>query len=209
MDSQGNICEHLNEIIDHIQGDIICTDCGLVLSAFYVSNYNCTLESEKSNEYVLEVLARLNLPKYFAMDIEKNLDRLTEKEKKKENTMAFVIYKTLNDLGCGVTLKEINSVTGFTDSQIYNKQASNETVIIDPHNSVEKYCALIGLPKQSVAVIKGNISLNKTGHNPLTIIGSAIYNYCKEKKIPITLDKIAKTLNISPISIRRFSKLKP
>ena len=207
MDSQGNICKHLNEIIDHIQGDIICTDCGLVLSAFYVSNYNCTFESEKSNEYVLEILARLNLPKYFGVDIEKNLDRLTEKEKSQESTMAFVIYKTLNDLGCGVTLKDINSVTGFTDSQIYNKQGSNETVIIDPYNSVEKYCALLCLTKQSIAVIKGNISLNKTGHNPSTIIGSAIFKYCKDKKLAITLDKIARTLNISPISIRRFSKL--
>lgn len=207
MDTTSNICKHLNEIIDERQGDVICTDCGLVLSAVYVSNFNSTSNSEKSNEYVLEILSRLNLPKFFAFDITKKIERMG-KENKKESMLAFVIYKTLNELGCGVTLKEINSVTGFTDNQIYNKQKSNEAIILDPSTSLEKYCALLGLQRQSYAVIKGRMSKKKTGHNPTTIIASEIYQYCKENKIGINIEKIAQTLKVSPISIRRYYKLK-
>ena len=39
--------------------------------------------------------------------------------------------KTLNEIGCVVTIKEINSVTGFTETQIYNKQKCSDTIIID------------------------------------------------------------------------------
>lgn len=207
MDTTSNICKHLNEIIDERQGDVICTDCGLVLSAVYLSNFNSTSNSEKSNEYVLEILSRLNLPKFFAFDITTKIEGMG-KEKRKESMLAFVIYKTLNELGCGVTLKEINSVTGFTDNQIYNKQKSNETIILDPSTSLEKYCALLGLQRQSYAVIKGRMSKKKTGHNPTTIIASEIYQYCKENKIGINIEKIAQTLKVSPISIRRYYKLK-
>ena len=85
---------------------------------------------------------------------------------------------------------------------------SNETVFVDPNNLLEKYCAILGIKKQSYAVIKENISSNKTGHNPSTILGAAIYNYCKVNIKHISLDKIAETLSISPISIRRYLKIK-
>ena len=207
MDPTENICQHLNEIIDERQGDVICTDCGLILSAVYMSNFKSTSSIEKSNEYVLEILSRLNLPKFFAVCITAKIDKMG-KEKKKESMLAFLIYKTLNELGCGVTLKEINSVTGFTDNQIYNKQKSNETIILNPSESLEKYCSLLGLPKNSYAVIKGKMFKRKTGHNPTTIIGSEIHQYCKENKIGINIEKISEILKVSPISIRRYSKLK-
>ncbi len=210
MDSTKHQCKHINEIIDQRQGDIVCTDCGLVLSAVYISNYNnSTLNYFESNEYdyVLEILSRLNLPKYFATNIMCALENFNTKEKKKEDMLAFVIYKQLNDLGCTVTLKEINSVTGFTNTQIYNMQGANETIVIDPAVSIEKYCALAGLPKKSYAVIKEKIHLRqKTGHNPTTVIGGEIFKYCRENKIAISIEKLSEILNISPISIRRYSK---
>ena len=207
MHSIKNFCEHLNELIDEREGSIICSNCGLVLSPLFVGNSNAS-QNEKENEYVLEVLSRLNLPKYFYTEILSKIGQLSVKDKKKENVLAYVIYKTLNDMGCGVTIKEINSVTGFSDVEIYNKQPPNESVIFDPLTSAEKYCILMGLPHQSFAVIKGIISSNNTGHNPTTVIGAAIHKYCKDNQIPLNLEKIADTLKISPISIRRYLKNK-
>ena len=94
-------------------------------------------------------MSRLNLPKYFYTEILSKIGQLSVKDKKKENVLAYVIYKTLNDMGCGVTIKEINSVTGFSDVEIYNKQPPNESVIFDPLTSAEKYCILMGLPHQT------------------------------------------------------------
>ena len=45
---------------------------------------------------------------------------------------------------------------------------------------LEKYCKVLGLPKDSYSVIKGTFKINRTGHNPITILGTTIYKYCKK-----------------------------
>lgn len=210
MDSGEHSCMHLNEIIDQTSGVIVCTDCGLVISNLYLSNVSHDYKAEKMNpmrDYVLEILSRLQMPDFFQHDIITNLEQISIKYQKKENAVAFVIYKTLNDLNCGVSIKEISSVTGFSDSQIYNFQAQNETVIIDPLIQLEKYCLILGLPKNSHTVIKENIKILQTGHNPSTVLASAIYKHCKKTGFPISMGKIAQKLNISTISIHRYIKL--
>jgi response regulator of citrate/malate metabolism len=73
---------------------------------------------------------------------------------------------------------------------------------------LEKYCVMLKLDFKDYSVIKETIQRSlKTGHNNLTIIGANIYLHCKErKKIPIKV--IARTLNISCISIQRYLKAK-
>ena len=208
MDSGEDPCNHLNEIIDQIGGVIVCTDCGLVLSNFYLTPNNYKEKQlNPMRDYVLEILSRLQMPDYFQHDILTNLEQLPIKFQKKENAAAFVIYKTLNDLKCGVSIKEISAVTGFTDCQIYDFQSHNETVIIEPTIQLEKYCIMLGLPKNSHSVIKENIKILQTGHNPSTVLATAIYKYCKQIKFPISMEKIAEKLNISTISIHRYLKL--
>lgn len=207
MHTEQNICQHLNEIIDQRGGAIVCTDCGLVVSDFFIDNSSVNIETE-TNEYVLEILSRLQMPDFFKNDILLNLNKIDVKNRRKENAIAFVIYKTLNDLGCGVSIKEISSVTGFTDSQIYNFQTSNDCVILNPLIQLEKYCIILGLPKNSHSVIKGTIKSNRTGHNPTTVLATAIYKYCKTNHCGISMKNIADTLNISCVSIQRYLKFK-
>lgn len=207
MDNKKNICLHLNEIIDQIGGAIVCTDCGLVISSVFMTHHFTEKENDPMRDYVLEILSRLQMPDFFEHDILKNLENLSFKYRKKENAVAFVIYKTLNDLNCGVSIKDMSSVTGYTDSQIYHYQSCNEAVIIDPLIQLEKYCILLNLPKNSHSVIKGSMKVIQTGHNPSTVLATAIYKYCKLIKFPLSMEKIAKNLNISTISIHRYLKL--
>ena len=207
MDNYENHCPHLNEIIDQCGGAVICTDCGLVLSEVYLSpvkNFK-TLYNFK-NDYILEILSRLQMPEFFKDDILKNLDDIEPKYRKNENAMAFVIFKTLNDLNCGVSIKDVSSVTGYTDSQIYNFQ-TDESIFLNPITQLEKYCAILELPKNSFSVIKENMKITQTGHNPNTVLGTAIYKHCKEKNLNISMQKIARTLNISCVSIQRYIRL--
>lgn len=212
MHNEQNLCSHLNEITDHVGGAIICTDCGLVLSNVYLFDFDFEKENEVSENsqrsYILEILARLEMPDCFAKIIQKNLQTIDSKHRKNENAIAYIIYKSLVDLNCGISIKDISAVTGYTDSQIYNFQSCNDCIIVDPITQLEKFCILLELPKDSYSVIKENIVIHQTGHNPTTVLGAAIYNHCKKIKLNLSMQKIAKTLNISSISIQRYLKIK-
>ena len=201
-----HFCQHLNEIIDHKGGSVVCMDCGLVISNVFVDDYHFKEDITPKNDYILEILSRLEMPDYFKNEILKNLKEIDLKQRKKENAIAFVIYKTLNELQCGVSIKDISAVTGFTDSQIYNFQSSNDSIILHPLMQLDKYCKVLGLPKDSYSVIKGTFKISRTGHNPTTILGTAIYRYCKKYKCGLSMEKIANTLNISSVSIQRYIK---
>ncbi len=202
-------CTHLNEVIDQREGTTICTDCGLVLSSVYLTDRNLEYfvnETNIVNEYILEILERLNMPRIFVHDVVRNLENVYFKERKSLSLVTYVIYKTLNELNCGVGIREISSVSGFSDKEIYNQQDSNETIILDPLIPVEKFCQLLGLPKGSHSVIKENLGFNKTGHNPTTIIAAHIYKYCLKNNIKVSIETIARTTSISCISIKRYLK---
>ncbi len=201
-------CQHLNEIIDEREGSIVCTDCGLVLSNLLTSYENHLKEVNKpTDDYILEILSRLEMSYFFSHDIKKNLEKIDRRHRKKEKAMAYIIYKTLTDLKCGISIKDISAVTGFTDCQIYDFQTNNESIILDPSCLLEKYCTLLDLPKKSISVIKEKLKVLNTGHNPNTVLATAIYKYSRDNNIGVPLQKIAKTLNISCISIQRYLKL--
>ena len=85
MDSGEDPCNHLNEIIDQIGGVIVCTDCGLVLSNFYLTpNIFKEKQLNPMRDYVLEILSRLQMPDYFQHDILTNLEQLPIKFQKKK-----------------------------------------------------------------------------------------------------------------------------
>jgi transcription initiation factor TFIIIB Brf1 subunit/transcription initiation factor TFIIB len=113
----------------------------------------------------------------------------------------------LNENGCPISLKEISAVSGLTNSEIYKHQNSNDAIILRPEEMLEKYCTILKLNFKEYSVIKENIKGSlKTGHNNLTIIGANIYLYGKQNNLKLSIKLIAKTLNISCISIQRYIK---
>lgn len=206
-----NCCKHLNEITDEREGIIVCTDCGLVLE-----NYFCLQPHMKfsgfSNEMeeIKEFLERLNLPHSFAEDIYSNLQtRLNNGKFKKNCIIPYCVYKTLSEIGFPVSIKDISSVSGVSENFLYDMQESEKSVVLDPHSLLEKYCKLLGLNDfKTYSVIKEKLPTVDTGHNPLTIIASTIYKYCKENKLKYSMKHIASTIGISSVSIQRYIKQK-
>jgi transcription initiation factor TFIIIB Brf1 subunit/transcription initiation factor TFIIB len=206
MPNSESLCQHLNEIIDQRQGDVICTDCGLVLSEVYYKENNFVYNKskhEKQNE-VDEILERLHLPECFTSDILVDYDKT---KTNKKNCLIFSIYHTLNKLGFPISLKEISSVTGVSDSKIYDVQNVNESVYLSPEQLLEKFCKILNLNYNAYTVIKESLPKTlKTGHNPLTIAATYIHIYCKKNKLKYSMKKIATVCNISCISIQRYLK---
>lgn len=197
-----DLCEHKNKIEDYREGCIVCTECGLVIDDKIFSDYSGKVKSEiTSNEKneILELLHKVNLPESYSNDIVNNL-----KDKRKKN-LPYVMYKTLNDNGCTISVKDISSITGLTNTSILDMQEKDKVIIVKPNELLEKYCKYLNLDYKSYSVIKEKISSSfQTGHNPLTIIGANIYIHCKEKKLNYSIKKIASALNISCISIQRY-----
>lgn len=210
------LCSHTNEVIDDIRGDIICTDCGLVLCDKLLKSYspkqyqNDMSKSEKIEESeVNEMLEKLNLPNCFTQVILKNYNqkKVEKKRKERKKLLSYAIYDTLSTEGSPITIKEISGVSGFKDSEIYRMQ-NDVVIMLEPSLLLEKYCKILNLDYKTYSVIKTGLPASSlTGHNPLTIIASTIYEYLKKyTKNYISMKEIAKTVNTSCISITRYLK---
>ena len=203
MSSEKDTCKHLNQIIDEHEGTYICTDCAFVISNFFceenfpIQDKNLIFEQTETSE----ILSRLNLPDSFKNFIsETNID-----DSHKSNTVlnATNIYLTTNINNSVVTLKEMSAITGINSKQI----AKNKTNILDKYLLLEKYCTLLDLNYKTYTVIKERLkNLKLSGHNPLTVVASAIYIYSKENKLKLSMKKISDCFGISSISIQRYLK---
>jgi len=210
MCAQPYSCQHINEIIDEREGTIICYDCGLVLSNYFFTQpqpQHSFFTPSSILEEIKELLERLNLPQIFAHDIYENLMKLSPKTNSKtKKLIPYFVYKTLNEIGCPVSIKDISSVSGISENDLYDMQQS-ETLVLNPHALLEKYCKLLGLSDFKIySVIKEKMPIIDTGHNPLTIIASLIYKYCKENNLKYSMKEIASTVGISSVSIQRYIK---
>jgi len=198
MADESDTCKHLNVVIDEHEGIYICTDCAHVISNYFIHDRIVNTEfqtSEKNNE-TLEILARLNLPDSFKDFISKQNESLVNN--------ASNIYIKTNEKNSVVTLKEMSSITGIKPQKL----AKNMTNVINKELLLEKYCTLLDLDFKSSTVIKENyLSKEISGHNPLTVVASAIYIYSKKEKKKLSMKKISDVFGISPISIQRYLKL--
>lgn len=202
-----HLCSHKNIIDDEREGSCVCTECGLVLEQqLFLPNlkndYSKIRENENENETeIKELLHRIHLPYSYS-------EKITKKcFKKPKKSIPYILYKTLNENGCHVSIKQISAVSGVSNSKIYKNQGNEDVVISKPEEMLEKYCNYLGLDFNSYTVIKEKIKKTlKTGHNPLTIVAGNIYLHTKEKGIKVSMKHIARQLNISCISIQRYLK---
>lgn len=203
MSCERNPCKHINQIVDVHEGSYICTDCARVISDyFYEESYQ---RQDKnlipSQNETSEILSRLNLPDSFKDYIEENQKPICNKTNSIVN--ATNIYLTTNTNNSVVTLKEISAITGINGKKI----AKNKINIIDKHLLLEKYCTLLNLNYKTYTVIKEKLKTYQlSGHNPLTVVASAIYRHSKENKLKLSMKKISDTFGISSISIQRYLK---
>lgn len=193
------------------EGTIICSDCGLVISNFYLSQpqpQHINIPGFSSvQEEINELLERLNLPQCFSEDIYNNLQISNKINSRKKGLIPYFVYKTLNEIGFPVSIKDISAVSGISENNIYSMQESEKTLILSPYSLLEKYCKKLGINDfKTYSLIKENLPTIDTGHNPLTVIASTIYKYSKENGLKYSMKQIASSIGISSVSIQRFIK---
>ena len=142
----------------------------------------------------------------FSCQIFENYKQIVKKRKNHKNLLSYTIYQTLNEIGYPISIKDISAVTGVSENLIYDMQNNAQSIILEPNSLLEKYCKILGLDFKSYSVIKELLPQISTGHNPLTVIASNIYKYCKENNLKYSMKDIASTVGISPISIQRYLK---
>ena len=205
------LCSH-QIIDDEKEGCSVCILCGYVVEEklflpSYKDNKDKTcLKSEsmsankdEENE-IRELLHRMNMPDSYS-------HKIMEKNKNSKKSIPYMIYKTLNQDGCPISIRDVSAVSGMTDSKIYKEQETDVVFISRPELMLEKYCKFFGLDFNSYTVIKKIIeNSSKSGHNPLTIIGAQIYLHKKKANEKISMKLVAKELKISCISIQRYLK---
>ena len=198
----------MNEVVDEREGTVVCVDCGLVLSQYYVSQANTNFcGGNFMVEEIKEVLERLNLPQFFSEDIFNKIKLSKKENTKKKSLVPYFVYKTLSELGFPVSIKDISAVSGVSENDIYNMQESEKSLILSPFSLLEKYCKLLGLNDfKTYSLIKETLPTTDTGHNPLTVIASTIYKYCKKTGLKYSMKQIASTVGISSVSIQRYIK---
>lgn len=216
MDLQSNDCPHNLVITDVINGYIVCHNCGLVLSdnvyseEYYKRNNNVdNFKFKNDKNDINEIISRLNLPDKYA-DLVLNEATKIDKIINQKNINDF-LYQTLNNEECSVSIKEIENVSEKKKIKKRKKKNAIDTnkniVIFKIEGCLEKYCTLLGLNFKEYTVIKEKINnIEVSGHNPLTVIGSVIYKYCKENRKKISMKQISQILNINAISIQRYIK---
>ena len=109
-------------------------------------------------------------------------------------------------MGYPISIKDIVSVSGISENYIYDMQNNEDSIILNHMLLLEKYCTLLGFDFKTYSVIKELLPNLNTGHNPLTVIASTIYKYCKENKLKYSMKYIASIVGISSVSIQRFLK---
>ncbi len=156
---------------------------------------------------IKEFLERLNLPQCFAEDIYNNFKLGSREKMNRKCAIPYFVYKTLDEMGFPVSIKDISAISGLSENDIYSMQESEKTFCLNASTLLEKYCKLLGINDfKTYSLIKEQLPKNDTGHNPLTVIASTIYKHCKENGLKFSMKEIAKTVGISAVSIQRFLK---
>lgn len=214
MPSQTDLCLHINEIEDYKNGDIICTDCGLILDKIFIQ-HSTDFEMERfspDKEYIFEILHRLNIPNIHCSKMLERYKTSIEMENKqnctntkKSQLLTYAIYEVLNEYGIPISLKDISAVSGIATDKLFSEQSCATTFPLNA--TLEKYCSILGLSYKDFLKIQSTLPcVIQSGHNPTTILGSLLYKYSKDNSLDLSMKKIAHVLGISTVSIQRYLK---
>lgn len=210
-------CLHTEEIIDHHEGTIICTDCGVVKDPYY----DATIQKDNflKRDSLCEIenfMDQLHLPSEFIELISSNLSKSKNKNSNSNSKMvnqrkrifsvkklATEIYNTVNDKNSNLLLKDISNFSHVAPHQIKSK----DILLVNLEDILERYTTKFNMSFQTYTVIKDELNKFKnTGFQPLTIIGGLIYSHFLKNRKKISMRKISEILGISSISIQRFLK---
>ena len=131
-----NMCQHLNQLIDHHEGSIICTDCGEVIDIYFLRQDNSYVNHidefvKNIKSYLWDCCDRMHVPNSIAENIYSEYVHFRseiEFEKISDmHLMAYSIYFTLKNEGIGRNIEYIAQNTGITSKMLWKCKS------IDPY----------------------------------------------------------------------------
>lgn len=216
MDSGSRECSHINQITDATVGDEICTDCGLVIDRVFIfpnKEKNFRNFSIDDDNFLVEVLEKLHLPKNIASHVDKEFSRIGTSNARYTNlSVAQCLYRTAAKLGLPITARDICAVSGFSSKKILEEsftciqEQDSSIICISIDDILEKVCSRLCICYKVFTLIKKSVKIRYSGFNPATVATAYIYLYCKKNLKSIKLKDICSISGISCMSVHRFIK---
>ena len=210
-------CPHINRIDNYVDGDCVCTDCGLVLSQIYLPSVSHLSAPGKQlsemHEFIRDVgenaCMPINVLTYAENYYEKIKCNLVPRFSKK-TVAAYALYESLNKFEIPRMAEEIQYYTGVEMKRIWQVETklTLEQPMNEPGNYVNRYCNLLDfsygdqlIVKEGVEFVQREQAIGNLRSNCLVAV--IIYLHCKEVRKKITLKKICETCFISATSVHR------
>ena len=220
------MCSHENTVICHTEGDTVCVDCGLVVEDFLTHNethafqtfsksfYHFT-ECDFSKDYydIVHLCSRFHLDDGHTISriYEKYLRVKNEKKFRKEEIISFVMYQFFKSENVPRSMKEISENTSISKNKLWKIERSQNYKLPSstPKQLLETYFTHLNLSfKDKIAIsdLIDSFKWTETSFAPSSICSGLCYFYCKEKKIHMSMKKVAAVFHVSVMSVHRFLK---
>ena len=218
------MCAHSNVIEDFSTGDVICTECGLVMDKILLDSYQPRGQEEfihsasswsKCKSLTIDFVDSLNIGRNFVEEILKNVHVLQNSFPHSPLPLLIAVsfYGTLSENNCGFPLSMFEN---FVCSNSKDKKKMYKMIVAlnqsnsssnQPQNLIETILPGLVFSFCDIQTIKKNIMNLECQHcsyNPLTVIASHTFLTLKELELSLTIESIATHVESSKNSICCF-----
>lgn len=204
-------CKHLNCVEDE---NIVCTDCGLVLSEYYmVSNYfmgySGEFQEESSKYYdnslyfkVLDLAHKLHLENTSFKEEILHSVQCHPVSSAENESVVYYAYEYLMKAKNYIKLSVLCNMCGVAERKM--RRFVFTSCGFESDGLITKTCRLLELTYSEEEMLKQKMKQKKnSGHAPATELGGYLFTTFNEK---LPLKKICEVLGVNPVSVRRYAK---
>ena len=216
------MCLHLNTVICHREGEVVCCDCSRVIDEkleyeeIHVQPDLSYLTSEFCDyNHLTQICSKFHICETIAIskvfDEYEALKNQSSTDFKKEELMSYAIYKYLKLENSPRTLKDISKYSNISTKTLWkieksHKQESPPPTAVELINTYYNYFELSFKEKEYISKLAEKCE--KMGHSfsPSTTCAGLIYYFMKTEKKKISLNQVSRVCYCSSMSVCRFLK---
>ena len=186
---------------------VVCAKCGLVLDQLYIYPTPSSKQQEvPADAELYEICHKLNTP-FYSIIADKFKSLRHHRAPKKNFLMAAAIYSSLNSLGCPQDIQKICYLCQVSSKRLWKYM--NKMPDVDDsfdYAFAEHFLQSFQLPYSVIKELQEQAENVPGTCSPKTVLASLCYKYLSKTDKKIALNKLAKQLDVSQMSCRRFLK---
>lgn len=220
-DTLETLCPHTNIVEETNDKSIVCTGCGLVLSARPIENIVKECDFVESRcEFLLDLLERFHLPSSLVTDVTKLTKQFKEEltqngsivSFKPREIICFALLETINRLEIGLSPNALALAANIRARvlwKIEQKLLSVPIAVQSSRSFVPRACYYCELSYSHVKAIRDICDKLKAYEyfRPWNVCVAAVKMYCMHKKIKIHYTNLCTELGASATSVNRLVKI--